>query len=182
MDILTIINKIAELGLLVVLSSVSVWNQINMYKRMNSDATNRDILEALKQFQKGHLMSAGLKIIVPYFIQGSRWKIENTLRDIINVNNISANYNDVKTKIALCYSKERNKLKNILEVSADNAYKYIIIKSVYDNLQINENAINSIFEDIKEETKENYHKYKEKIKLEMNQFEENAVSQVNDIL
>ena len=60
--------------------------------------------------------------------------------------------------------------------------KYIIIKSVYDNLQINENAINSIFEDIKEETKENYHKYKEKIKLEMNQFEENAVSQVNDIL
>ena len=181
-------SKISELGLMNVASGVLIFIVVSMFRKQNSDTTNkelsRQIAELAKKFEQGHLNKEGLKDLMPFFVQSVRWKLQNSLIDIININNINKNYDIVIKKIDLYYSKERNKLSDVLSIMSSDAEKYLILHTVMEDLQANERVVKSVIEEIRDlgEVKYDKEKYKADILTEMSQFEENAISNTNNRL
>ena len=188
MDGLTWAFKIAELGVMTVISGTFMFFSVTMFKKISSDISNKElekkIEELMKMFNKGHLNKEGLKDLMPFFVQSVRWKLQNSLIDIININNINKNFDIVIKKIDLYYSKERNKLSDVLSIMSTDAEKYLILHTAMADLQANERVVKSVIEEIRElgEIKYDKEKYKADIRTEMDQFEENAISNINSRL
>ena len=183
MEILTLMNKIAELGVLVVLAGVSVWNQVQMYNRLNSDVPNKQIWEKLTQLEKGYISHEVLKDKMVFFIQSVRWKLQNTQFDIIHINNIAENPERLDKKLDNMYNKETNKMNNILEDMCDKSTNYIIMKTFVDYLDENKKVIEDIFTPLKtSHTKEIEEECKKNINIEMEMFQENILSKIKEIL
>ena len=181
-------SKISELGLMNVASGVLIFIVVSMFRKQNSDTTNkelsRQIAELAKKFEQGHLNKEGLKDLMPFFVQSVRWKLQDSLIDIININNINKNHDIVIKKIDLYYSKERHKLNGVLSIMSTDAEKYLILHTAIADLEANERVVKSIIEEIRDlgEVKYNKEKYKYDVKTEMAQFEENAISNINNAL
>ena len=180
--------KVTELGFMNVASGVLIFIAVSMFRKQNSDTTNkelaRQIAELKKTFEQGHLNKEGLKDLMPFFVQSVRWKLQNSFIDIININNIYKNFDIVIKKIDLYYSKERNKLNDVLSIMSTDAEKYLILHTTVADLEANERVIKSIIEEIKDlgEVKYDKEKYKADVRTEMAQFEENAISNINNKL
>ena len=195
MEPITYALKILELGLYAVTSGAFIFYSVSMFKKMNSDVTNKEIIEmldskfdelldALKKLDQGHLNKEGLKNLMPFFEQSVRWKLQNSIIDIININNINKNFDIVMKKVYLYYQKERHEINNILNIMASENNKWIVLHTAITELQANERVIKSIIEKIKElnEVKYDKDKYKADIRAEMAQFEENTISAINNVL
>ena len=195
MEPITYALKILELGLYAVTSGAFIFYSVSMFKKMNSDVTNKEIIEmldskfeelldALKKLDQGHLNKEGLKSLMPFFVQSVRWKLQNSIIDIININNINKNFDIVMKKVDLYYQKERHEINNILNIMASENNKWIVLHTAITELQANERVIKSIIEEIKElnEVKYDKDKYKADVKAEMAQFEENTISAINNVL
>ena len=195
MEPITYALKILELGLYAVTSGAFIFYSVSMFKKMNSDVTNKEIIEmldskfdelldALKKLDQGHLNKEGLKDLMPFFVQSVRWKLQNSIIDIININNINKNFDIVMKKVYLYYQKERHEINNILNIMASENNKWIVLHTAITELQANERVIKSIIEKIKElnEVKYDKDKYKADIRAEMAQFEENTISAINNVL
>ena len=188
MEWITYALRISELGLTNVVNAIFVFIAFAMLKKLISDTTNKElskqIAELSKKFEQGHLNKEGLKDLMPFFVQLVRWKLQNSLIDIININNINKNYDIVIKKIDLYYSKERNKLSDVLNIMSTDGEKYLISHTVIADLEANKRVVKSIIEEIRDlgEVKYNKEKYRADIKTEMAQFEENAISNTNNAL
>ena len=188
MEWVTFVLKITELGLMNVVSGIFVFIAFTMLKKLISDTTNKElskqIAELSKKFEQGHLNKEGLKDLMPFFVQSVRWKLQNSLIDIININNINKNFDIVIKKIDLYYSKERNKLNGVLSIMSTDGEKYLILHTVIADLEANERVVKSIIEEVRDlgEVKYDKEKYRSDIKTEMAQFEENAISNINNAL
>ena len=195
MEPITYALKILELGLYAVTSGAFIFYSVSMFKKMNSDVTNKEIIEmldskfdellgALKKLDQGHLNKEGLKSLMPFFVQSVRLKLQNSIIDIININNINKNFDIVMKKVDLYYQKERHEINNILNIMASENNKCIVLHTAITELQANERVIKSIIEEIKElnEVKYDKDKYKADVRAEMAQFEENTISAINNVL
>ena len=188
MEWLTYTLKISELGLMNVISAIFIFITFTMLKKMITDTTNKELSKQIAElsikFEQGHLNKEGLKDLMPFFVQSVRLKLQNSLIDIININNINKNYDIVIKKIDLYYSKERNKLSDVLSIMSSDAEKYLILHTVMADLQANERVVKSVIEEIRDlgEVKYDKEKYKADILTEMSQFEENAISNTNNRL
>ena len=67
---------------------------------------------------------------------------------------------------------------------SNDAEKYLILHTVMEDLQANERVVKSVIEEIRDlgEVKYDKEKYKADIRTEMDQFEENAISNTNNKL
>ena len=76
------------------------------------------------------------------------------------------------------------KVKSSIYVAQSDAEKYLILHTVMEDLRINERVVKSVIEEIRDlgEVKYDKEKYKADIRTEMDQFEENAISNTNNKL
>lgn len=195
MEVFAYALKITELSVYAVTSGAFIFYSVSMFKKMQADITNKEIVNTLenkfdellsvfKKLEQGHLNKEGLKDLMPFFVQSVRWKLQKSVIDIININNINKNFDIVMKKIDLYYQKERNEINNILNIMASENNKCIVLHTVITELQANERVIKSIIEEIKElnEIKYDKNKYKADVNAEMAQFEENTISAANNVL
>ena len=183
------IKSVAEMGLMTTASGVVIGAFVLSYKRMLSDNTNKEVMKEISELKeevtalrKGYVSAEVLKDKLPYFIQRNRWKIQNTTFDIIRINNIAGTPDIVDKKIESLYIKEKNKMSEMLEGLCDNSTKYIILQAYSKKLDENKSVIHSAFEPLKKaHGKAEEEESKKNIEIEMEQFEERAVTDLKEL-
>ena len=183
------IKSVAEMGLMTTASGVVIGAFVLSYKRMLSDNTNKEVMKEISELKdevtalrKGYVSAEVLKDKLPYFIQRNRWKIQNTTFDIIRINNIAGTPDIVDKKIESLYIKEKNKMSEMLEGLCDSSTKYIILQVYLRKLDENKAVIHSAFEPLKKpHGKPEEEESKKNIEIEMEQFEERAVTDLKEL-
>lgn len=183
------IKSVAEMGLMTTASGVVIGAFVLSYKRMLSDNTNKEVMKEISELKdevtalrKGYVSAEVLKDKLPYFIQRNRWKIQNTTFDIIRINNIAGTPDIVDKKIESLYIKEKNKMSEMLEGLCDGSTKYIILQAYSKKLDENKSVIHSAFEPLKKaHGKAEEEESKKNIEIEMEQFEERAVTDLKEL-
>ena len=183
------IKSVSEVGIMVTASGVLIGAFALMFKKLLSDNTNKEVMKEISELKeevtalrKGYVSAEVLKDKLPYFIQRNRWKIQNTTFDIIRINNIAGTPDIVDKKIESLYIKEKNKMSEMLEGLCDNSTKYIILQAYSKKLDENKSVIHSAFEPLKKaHGKAEEEESKKNIEIEMEQFEDRAVTDLKDL-
>lgn len=176
------IKSVAEIGVMATASGVLIGAFVLQYKKTLSDNTNKEVLEELKALRKGYVSPEVLKDKVPYFVQGNRWKIQSTLMDIIRINNISVNPDITDKKINYLYDRAENRMSEMLEGMCDSNTKYLILQTYMKILGGNKAVIDSLFTALKKEHgKPEEEECKKNIKIEMEQFQERAITDIKEL-
>ena len=183
------IKNVSEVGILVTASGVLIGSFTLMLKKLLSDSTNKEVIGAIQELKeeitalrKGFVSPDVLKDKLVYFIQRNRWKIQNTTFDIIRINNIAGTPDIVDKKIESLYIKEKNRMSEMLEGLCDNSTKYLILQAYSKKLDENKSVIHSAFEPLKKpHGKAEEEESKKNIEIEMEQFEERAVTDLKEL-
>ena len=183
------IKSVAEIGMMATASGVLIGAFTLMFKKLLSDNTNKEVISAILELKeeitalrKGFVPPDVLKDKLLYFIQRNRWKIQNTTFDIIRINNIAGTPDIVDKKIESLYIKEKNKMSEMLEGLCDSSTKYILLQAYSKKLDENKAVIHSAFEPLKKvHGKPEEEESKKNIEIEMEQFEERAVTDLKEL-